>query len=59
MIKDSEEYKTYRSKLSTNGISAEESDKLKKEMGKFRDNNPDIFRKMSEKKWVGSLTDPQ
>ncbi|BBL61513.1 hypothetical protein [Methanobrevibacter arboriphilus] len=59
MIKNFEEYKTYRSRYLTEGIPAEESAEIEKEMDDFRKNNPEIFRKMSEAKWVGSLTDPQ
>lgn len=59
MIKDFEEYKVYRSKLLTKGISSEEAAKIDKKMDEFLRTHPEIFRKMSEAKWVGSLTDPQ
>jgi len=51
MIKDFEEYKTYRSRYLTEGISDEESAMLRKEMDKFAKNNPEIFDKLSAEKW--------
>lgn len=51
MIKDFEEYKTYRSRLLTEGISAEESAKIKEKMDEFRKNNPAIFDKLNKNKW--------
>jgi len=51
MIKDFEEYKIYRSRYLTEGISDEESAMLRKEMDKFAKDNPDIFNKMNESKW--------
>ena len=51
MIKDFEEYKVYRSKLLTEGISVEESTNLRNEMDKFRNANPEIFDKLNNAKW--------
>jgi hypothetical protein len=59
MIKDFEEYKTYRSRLFTKGISSEEAAKIDKSMDEFVKNHPEIFNKSNKDKWVGSLTDPQ
>ncbi|GLI12395.1 hypothetical protein MARBORIA2_14850 [Methanobrevibacter arboriphilus] len=58
MIKDFEEFKKYRSRY-LDETNAKESAKLKEEMAKFRKANPEIFDKLSQEKWVGSLTDPQ
>ena len=51
MIKDFEEYKVYRSRYLSEGISAEESAKLRQEMDIFAKNHPKIFNKMNENKW--------
>ena len=51
MIKDFDEYKVYRSRLLTEGISVEESAKLNKEMDEFVRNNPKIFDKLNDAKW--------
>ena len=51
MIKDFEEYKIYRSRLSTEGISDDEFTKLDKEMDEFVKTHPEIFDKLNKEKW--------
>ncbi|RBQ22393.1 hypothetical protein ALNOE001_21400 [Candidatus Methanobinarius endosymbioticus] len=51
MIKNYEEYKEYRSRLLTRGISIEESARLNKAMDEFEDNHPEIFEKLQREKW--------
>jgi hypothetical protein len=51
MIKDFEEYKTYRSKRLDENIDSQERDKLTKAMHEFRKANPEIFNKLNKEKW--------
>ena len=51
MIKDFEEYKTYRSRYLSEDISIVEEAQIEKEMDEFRKANPEIFDKLAQAKW--------
>ena len=57
MIKDFEEYKAYRSRYLSDGLSIVEEAQIEKEMAEFEKANPEIFDKLNKEKWEVSLSD--
>jgi hypothetical protein len=51
MIKDFEEYKTYRARLLDKNVPIEERHEKRSLMEDFRKANPEIFNKLNKNKW--------